>query len=112
MVYLNFQTSGINFLLCFGQLCDKKTCAFVVMGTEKRLCGLEVGWAEVIRQTVSFLLGCVCVCVCVCRAEGGLRGHNQASNVALLFLTKRPLHLVFNREATIVLNRISSLHIV
>ena len=37
--------------------------------------GLEVGWAEVIRQTVSFLLVCVCVCVCVCgaesRAEGG-----------------------------------------
>ena len=59
---------------------------------------------------VSFLLGCVCVCVC--RAEGGLHGHNQASNVALLFLTKRPLHLVFNRAATIVLNRISSLHIV
>ena len=52
------------------------------------------------------------MCVCVCRAEGGLRGHNQASNVALLFLTKRPLHLVFNRAATIVLNRISSLHIV
>ena len=84
--------------------------AFVVMGTERRLCGLEVGWAEVIRQTGSFLLGCVCVCVC--RAEGGLRGHNQASDVALLFLTKRPLHLVFNRAATIVLNRISSLHIV
>ena len=54
----------------------------------------------------------VCVCMCVCRAEGGLRGHNQASDVALLFLTKRPLHLVFNRAATIVLNRISSLHIV
>ena len=26
-------------------------------------CGLEVGWAEVIRQTVSFLLVCVCVFV-------------------------------------------------
>ena len=49
------------------------------MGTEKRLCGLEVGWAEVIRQTVSFLL----VCVCVWGAEGGLGGHDQASNVAL-----------------------------
>ena len=45
---------------------------------EIRLCGLEVGWAEVIRQTVSFLL----VCVCVCGAEGGLGGHDQASNVA------------------------------
>ena len=41
--------------------------------------GLEVGWAEVIRQTVSFLL----VCVCVCGAEIGLGGHNQVSNVAL-----------------------------
>ena len=50
--------------------------------------------------------------MCVCRAEGGLHGHNQASNVALLFLTKPPLHLVFNRAATIVLKRISSLHIV
>ena len=40
--------------------------------------GLEVGWAEVIGQTVSFLL----VCVCVCGAEGGLGGHNQASDVA------------------------------
>ena len=27
----------------------------------KRLCGLEVGWAEVIRQTASFLLVCVFV---------------------------------------------------
>ena len=34
--------------------------------------GLEVGWAEVIRQTVSFLL--VCVCVCVCGAESGAEG--------------------------------------
>ena len=29
-----------------------------------------------------FFLG-VCVCVCVCGAEGGLGGHNRASNVAL-----------------------------
>ena len=43
------------------------------------MCVLEVGWAEVIRQTVSFLL----VCVCVCGAEGGLSGHDQALNVAL-----------------------------
>ena len=42
-------------------------------------CGLEVGWAEIIRQTVSFLL----VCVCVCGVEGGLGGHNQASNIPL-----------------------------
>ena len=46
---------------------------------KKNLCGLEVGWAEIIRQTVSFLL----VCVCVCGVEGGLGGHNQASNIPL-----------------------------
>ena len=44
-----------------------------------------MGWAEVIRQKVSFLVVCVRVgvCVCVCGAEGGLRGHDQASNAAL-----------------------------
>ena len=41
------------------------------------MCGLEVGWSEVIRQTVLF------VGVCVCEAVGGLGGDNQASNVAL-----------------------------
>ena len=30
------------------------------------ICGLKVGWGEVIKQIVSFLLVCVCVCVCVC----------------------------------------------
>ena len=71
----------------------------------------------VVRQTLSFFVG-----VCVCGAEGGLGGHDQASNVALaakylwpsyftiiftivkyslpvsrylLILTKRLLHLVF-----------------
>ena len=54
---MNFQDFWNKFSFIFGQLCDKKTCAFVVMEKlEKRLCGLEVGWAEVIRQTVSFLL--------------------------------------------------------
>ena len=78
---MNFQDLWNKFFLfIFGQLCDKKTFAFVVMGIgKKNLCGLEVGWAEIIRQTVSFLL----VCVCVCGAEGGLCGHDQASNVAL-----------------------------
>ena len=78
---MKFQDLWNKFSLLFGQLCDKKTCAFVVMGIGK--CVLEVGWAEVIRQTASFLLVCVCVCVCVCGAEGGLGGHDQASNVAL-----------------------------
>ena len=77
---MNFQDFWNKFSFIFGQLCDKKTCVFVVMGIGKRLCGLEVEWAEVIRQTVSFLL----VCVCVCGAEGGLGGHDQASNVALV----------------------------
>ena len=38
-----------------------------------------LGWVEVIKQILSFLL----VCVCVCEGEGGLGGHNPASNVAL-----------------------------
>ena len=38
------------------------------MNWKKRLCGLQVGWEEIIRQTVSFF---VCVCACVCGVEGG-----------------------------------------
>ena len=34
-------------------------------------------------DSVLFVGVCVCVCVCVCGAEGGLGGHDQASNVAL-----------------------------
>ena len=60
---MNFQDFWITFYFIFAQLCVKKTCAFVVMGIgKKRLCWLKVGWAEVIRQAVSFLLVCVCVC--------------------------------------------------
>ena len=40
-VYVNFQDFWNKFSFIFGQLC----CL------EKSLCGLEVGWAEVIRQT-------------------------------------------------------------
>ena len=53
---MNFQDFWNKFSFIFGQLCDKKTCAFVVMGIGKKgFCGLEVGWAEVIRQTVLFV---------------------------------------------------------
>ena len=39
----------------------------------------EGGMGRGRKAKESFLL----VCVCVCGAEGGLSGHNQASNVAL-----------------------------
>ena len=65
----------------------RKLVHFSCWELETKLCGLLVGWAEVIRQKVSFSLVCVCVCVhgcvCVCGAEGGLGGHDQASNAAL-----------------------------
>ena len=47
---------------------------------KKKTCGLQVGWAEIIRQTVSFF---VSVFACVCGVEGGLGEQNQASDVAL-----------------------------
>ena len=48
---------------------------------KKNLCGLEVGWAEIIRQTVSFLL----VCVCVCLWGGGWAGFGIIRHQMLLF---------------------------
>ena len=39
-VYVNFQDFWNKFSFIFGQLCDKKTCAFVVMGIGKKF----VGW--------------------------------------------------------------------
>ena len=78
-VHVNFQDFGSKFSFISGQLCDKKTCAFVVMGIGKKVVWAE-GWMGRGRKAKeSFLL----VCVCVCGAEGGLSGHNQASNVAL-----------------------------
>ena len=35
-VYVNFQDFWNKFSFIFGQLCDKKTCAFVVMGIGKK----------------------------------------------------------------------------
>ena len=59
------------FSFIFGQLCDKKKKKLVHSSwweLEKRLCGLQVGWAEIIRQTVSFF---VCMCVFVGWRVGG-----------------------------------------
>ena len=75
MVYVNFQDLWNKFSLLFGQLCDKKTCAFVLMGIGRKIVwaggGMDRGhWAD----SVLF------VGVCVCGSEGG---HNQASNVTL-----------------------------
>ena len=59
---MNFQDLWNKFFfIIFGQLCDEKTCAFVVMGIEKNNFGLKVGRAELVRQTVSFLLVYVCL---------------------------------------------------
>ena len=124
-VYVKFQDFWNKCSFLFGQLWE----------LEIRLCGLEVGWAEVIRQTVPFLL------VCVPNLWGGgwagwawsgikccssskiyvtlifhvihtILKYSLPVSGYLLYLTKRPLHLVFNKAATIVLYRISSLHIV
>ena len=58
-----FKTFGIYFLLFLGSCVLRKLVHSSWWELEKRLCGLEVGWAEVIRQIVSFLLVCVCVFV-------------------------------------------------
>ena len=49
---MNFQDLWNKFHFIFEQLCDAKTCALIVMGIGKRLCELEVGWTEVIKQCV------------------------------------------------------------
>ena len=77
-VYVKFQDLRIKLSFLFGQLCDKKTCAFVVMGIGNRVVWTGGGMGRG-RQADSVLF----VGVCVCGAEGGLGGHGQASNVAL-----------------------------
>ena len=68
-----------NISFIFGQLCVKKTCAFVVMGIGKKG---YVGWRWDGQRSLGRQCP-FCWCACVCGAESGLRGHIQASDVAL-----------------------------
>ena len=77
---MKFQGLWNKFSFLFGQLCNKKTCAFVVMG----IGGKDV-WAGGGMKRSSSGQFPFCCCVCVCGAEGGLSGlggHDQVSNVA------------------------------
>ena len=77
------------FSFIFGQLCDKKkTCAFAVMGIGN-WCGLQVGWAEIIRQTVSFF---VCMCVFV----GWRVGWVRKSGIKCCSTSKILVNLIFH----------------
>ena len=78
---MNFQDLWNKFSHIFGQLCDKKTCALVVMRIGKKVVWAEGRMGRGRKAKESFLL--VCVCVCVCGAEGGLDWHNRATNIAL-----------------------------
>ena len=62
MVYVNFQDLWNKFSFLFGQLCDKKTCAFVMMGIGRKIVwaggGIDRGhWVD----SVLFVGVCVCV---------------------------------------------------
>ena len=65
-----------------------KTCEFVVMGIGNKIVWVGGGMgrghqADSVLYVAVRVCVCACVCVCVCGAEGGLGGHDQASNVAL-----------------------------
>ena len=49
-VYVNFRDLWNKFSLNFGQLCDKKTCTFVLMRI--RIVGRRVGWVGIIRNQI------------------------------------------------------------
>ena len=80
-IYANFQDLWNKFSFLFGQLCDKKTCASVVMEIGNKVVWAGGGMGRS-HQAESALFVGVCVCR-VCGTEGGLGGHDQASNVAL-----------------------------
>ena len=85
---MKFQDLWNKFSFLFDIVCDKKTCAFFVLGTGNKIMWAVggMGWghqAESVLFVGVCVCECVCVCVCVCGAEGGLGGHYQASNAAL-----------------------------
>ena len=62
-VHVNFQDFRSKFSFISGQLCDKKTCAFVVMGIGKKVVWAEGGMGRGRKAKESFLWVYVCVCV-------------------------------------------------
>ena len=76
---MKFQDLWNKFYFLFGQLCDKKTYAFVVIGIGKKVVWAGGGMGRGHQADSVLFVG-----VCVCGAEGGLGRHNQTSNVALV----------------------------
>ena len=118
---MKFQDLWNKFSFLFRQLCDKKTCAFVVMGIGNKVVWAGGGMGRIHRtHSVLLVYVCACVCVCVCsKIFVTLIFHDHLhcceiflSRFLISFVFKQPLHLVFNKAATIVLNRISSFHVV
>ena len=72
---MNFQDFWNKFSFNFGQLCDKKTCAFVVMGIGKKVVWAGGGMGRG-HQADNGIMG-----LCL---PSGLGRHNQTSNVALV----------------------------
>ena len=65
-------------------MCDKKTCAFVVIGIGKKGCvGCRWDGKKSLGRQCPFLLVRACVCGVEGGVEGGLGEQNQASDVAL-----------------------------
>ena len=62
-LHVNFQDFRGKFSFISGQLCDKKTCAFVVMGIGKKVVWAEGGMGRGRKAKESFLLVCVYVFV-------------------------------------------------
>ena len=75
---MNFQDLYNKFSFIFGQLCDKKTCAFVVMGIGKKVVWVGGGMGRVHEADSVLLVG---VCVFLGPRVGWMG--IQASNVAL-----------------------------
>ena len=77
---MNFQDFWNKFSFIFGQLCDKKTCAFVVMGIGKKVVWAGGGMGRGHQADSVLFVG---VCVFMGRRVGWV-WHNQTSNIALV----------------------------